>query len=76
MDVKEYTCVKKNDEILYEYARFIKLEDILPILKKRIKEKRFQIEYFIDHENEKITYALFFYKNYKQIGAIFPYKLL
>lgn len=75
MDVKEYTCLKKNDEILYEYARFIKVEDLLPFLKKQ-KINRFQIEYFIQTENEKITYALFFYKNNKQIGAVFPYKLL
>jgi hypothetical protein len=77
MDVKEFTRVKKNNEILYEYARFIPREDIVSTLKKKkFNQKCFQIEYVMQCNDEKLTYALFFYKNHRQIGAIFPHNPL
>jgi hypothetical protein len=72
MDVKEYTCVKKNDEILFQSHRFIEQEKIMMFLKRKKIKGRFQIEYSFIENSEHILYAIIFFKNYSRVGMVFP----
>lgn len=71
MNVKEFTHVKYNGQIIFKYEKFVALRKISSIIRARKILGKIDIEYHYKIENESFPYALYFLRDGIIKGGLF-----